>query len=77
MLKNQWQAEGLGFEIAAVNDREPVAADDDLVVLAAPDPQSERLTSLRLVESHYTLLLCVPDTRSQVSQRCAAMLWVT
>ena len=64
MLKNLWLADGLGFEIAAVNDREPVAADDDLVVLAAPDPQSERLTSLRLVERQYVLLICVPDTCS-------------
>jgi hypothetical protein len=41
MLKNQWQAE-VAFQIGAVNDREPVAEDDELVVLAAPDPQSAR-----------------------------------
>jgi hypothetical protein len=41
MLKNQWQSE-VSFQIGAVNDREPVAEDDELVVLAAPDPQSAR-----------------------------------
>ena len=40
MLRNQWEAE-VNFEIEAVNDREPVSEADDLVVIAAPDPQSE------------------------------------
>ena len=39
MLRNQW-GPGVAFQIAAVNDRQPVAEDDELVVLAAPDPQS-------------------------------------
>ena len=39
MLKNQWGPD-VAFQIAAVNDREPVAAEDELVILAAPDPQS-------------------------------------
>lgn len=36
MLKNQWTDAPFGF--ASLNDRRPVAADDDIVVLAAPDP---------------------------------------
>lgn len=44
MLKNQWGPD-VAFQIAAVNDREPVAEDDELVVLAAPDPQSAQFLS--------------------------------
>ena len=44
MLKNQWGPD-VAFQIAAVNDREPVAEDDELVVLAAPDPQSAQTLS--------------------------------
>lgn len=44
MLQNQWGPD-VAFQIAAVNDREPVAEDDELVVLAAPDPQSAQILS--------------------------------
>jgi len=37
MLKNQWTDAAFGF--ASLNDRSPVQPDDDIVVLAAPDPQ--------------------------------------
>ncbi|KAL3143325.1 hypothetical protein ABBQ38_002162 [Trebouxia sp. C0009 RCD-2024] len=37
MLKNQWQ--DADFAFASLSDRSPVSEDDDLVVLAAPDPQ--------------------------------------
>lgn len=37
MLKNQWT--DATFAFASLNDRRPVAAEDDVVVLAAPDPQ--------------------------------------
>lgn len=37
MLKNQWTDAAFGF--ASLNDRAPVAPEDDIVVLAAPDPQ--------------------------------------
>ncbi|KAL4422848.1 hypothetical protein ABPG75_009045 [Micractinium tetrahymenae] len=36
MLKNQWTDAPFGF--ASLNDRRPVSEDDDIVVLAAPDP---------------------------------------
>lgn len=37
MLKNQWQ--DAEFAFASLSDRSPVSEDDDLIVLAAPDPQ--------------------------------------
>lgn len=37
MLKNNWQ--DAEFEFASLSDRNPVSEDDDLIVLAAPDPQ--------------------------------------
>ncbi|DBA86430.1 hypothetical protein WJX79_010680 [Trebouxia sp. C0005] len=37
MLKNQWP--DAGFNFASLSDRKPVSEDDDLIVLAAPDPQ--------------------------------------
>lgn len=37
MLKNQWQ--DADFAFASLSDRSPVSEDDDLIVLAAPDPQ--------------------------------------
>ncbi|KAI7838252.1 hypothetical protein COHA_007941 [Chlorella ohadii] len=37
MLKNQWTDATFGF--ASLNDRKPVAAEDEIIVLAAPDPQ--------------------------------------
>jgi len=46
MLKSQWTKTGegektLAFEVAAITDRQPARAGvDDVVVLAAPDPQS-------------------------------------
>jgi hypothetical protein len=36
MLKNQWTDAAFGF--ASLNDRRPVQAEDDVIVLAAPDP---------------------------------------
>lgn len=39
MLKNQWQ--DAGFSFASLSDRNPVSDDDDLIILAAPDPQGE------------------------------------
>jgi hypothetical protein len=36
MLRNQWT--DAAFEFAALNDRKPVTEQDDIVVLAAPDP---------------------------------------
>lgn len=38
MLKNQWP--DVSFNFASLSDRKPVSDDDDLIVLAAPDPQS-------------------------------------
>lgn len=37
MLKNQWT--DAAFSFASLNDRKPVQPEDDIVVLAAPDPQ--------------------------------------
>ncbi|PSC76209.1 hypothetical protein C2E20_0092 [Micractinium conductrix] len=37
MLKNQWTDAAFGF--ASLNDRTPVVPQDDIIVLAAPDPQ--------------------------------------
>ncbi len=42
MLKNQWP--DAGFRFASLSDRKPVSEDDDLIVLAAPDPQGWSLT---------------------------------
>lgn len=42
MLKNQWP--DVPFNFASLSDRKPVSEADDLVVLAAPDPQSESCT---------------------------------
>lgn len=39
MLKNQWPE--VSFNFASLSDRKPVSDEDDLVVLAAPDPQSK------------------------------------
>ena len=39
MLKNQWA--DAQFKIGSVNDRQPVDADDKLIVIAAPDPQGQ------------------------------------
>ena len=38
MLKNQWQDTPL--IIASIKDRNPVEEEDEIVLLAAPDPQS-------------------------------------
>lgn len=40
MLKNQWP--DATFAFASLNDRRPVAADDAIVVMAAPDPPGAR-----------------------------------
>jgi len=37
MLRNQWQ--DVQFRIGSLGDRAIVAPDDEIVVLAAPDPQ--------------------------------------
>lgn len=37
MLKNQWA--DMNFSVASLADRKPVSEDDDLVIVAAPDPQ--------------------------------------
>ena len=37
MLKNQWA--DMNFSVASLADRNPVSEDDDLVIVAAPDPQ--------------------------------------
>ena len=37
MLKNQWT--DMTFSVASLADRKPVSEDDDLVIVAAPDPQ--------------------------------------
>jgi hypothetical protein len=36
MLRNQWT--DAPFSVSSLNDRQPVSTDDDLVVVAAPDP---------------------------------------
>lgn len=36
MLSHQWQDKT--FRIASLNDRRPVAADDELVIVCCPDP---------------------------------------
>ena len=36
MLRNQWGDAPFGF--SSLNDRKPVDASDDIIVLAAPDP---------------------------------------
>ena len=41
MLKNQWP--DVPFNFASLSDRKPVSEEDDLVVLAAPDPQSKAI----------------------------------
>jgi len=41
MLRNQWQ--DVQFRIGSLGDRAIVAPDDEIVVLAAPDPQGKRL----------------------------------
>ena len=37
MLKNQWP--DASFQISSLNDRRPFEAEDDLLVIATPDPQ--------------------------------------
>lgn len=37
MLKNQWPE--VSFRIGSLGDRSPIGPDDDVIVLAAPDPQ--------------------------------------
>jgi len=37
MLQNQWP--DINFKMSSLNDRRPVEAEDDLIVLATPDPQ--------------------------------------
>ena len=39
MLSYQWQDRSANFAIASLNDRRPVAAEDEMVVFACPDPQ--------------------------------------
>lgn len=42
MLKNEWK--DAAFSIAAIGDRQAVAESDDLVVIAAIDPQGMPIT---------------------------------
>ena len=37
MLKHQWQ--DCTFQLASLGDRRPISNDDDVIVVAAPDPQ--------------------------------------
>ncbi len=37
MLKHQW--EDCSFQLASLGDRRPVSNEDDVVIVAAPDPQ--------------------------------------
>lgn len=37
MLQNQWP--DINFKMSSLNDRRPIDAEDDLIVLATPDPQ--------------------------------------
>ena len=46
MLKNQWQ--DAEFAFASLSDRNLVSEDDDLIVLAAPDPQGMPCKSIAL-----------------------------
>ena len=41
MLKNQWT--DMTFSVASLADRKPVSEGDDLVIVAAPDPQGKPL----------------------------------
>ena len=43
MLRNQWQ--DASFRIGSLGDRTPLGPDDDVIVLAAPDPQGMHLVS--------------------------------
>ena len=40
-MKNQWT--DMTFSVASLADRKPVSEDDDLVIVAAPDPQGTPL----------------------------------
>ena len=57
MLKNQWQ--DVAFTFASLSDRSPVSQDDDLIVLAAPDPQGTLHRSTQHLPC--TLQHCVMD----------------
>ena len=41
MLRNSWQ--DLPYRISSLVDRRPIDAEDELIVVAAPDPQGEGL----------------------------------
>ena len=42
MLRNEWKDRD--FEIGAISDRKAASEDDDLVVIAAVDPQGDETT---------------------------------
>ena len=45
MLQNSWK--DTPYRISSLTDRRPVEESDDLIVLAAPDPQGETLCHLK------------------------------
>ena len=61
MLKNNWQ--DADFAFASLSDRNPVSEDDDLIVLAAPDPQgAQHLSCIALrfgFPSGTSIICCV------------------
>ena len=56
MLQNSWK--DTTYQISSLTDRRPVEDSDDLIVLAAPDPQGQKLTLRYFCEEVAASRLC-------------------
>ncbi len=74
MLKNQWT--DASFSIGALSDRTPFHNEDEIIVLAAPDPQGDnasRPTNPRLPEGAPLLHTCADRTISAIASPWLSM----
>jgi len=51
MLRNEWKDRE--FQIAAISERSAVAEEDDLIIIAAVDPQGRHSSSLQYIPAVY------------------------
>ena len=73
MLKNQWTDAAFGF--ASLNDRKPAAEDDDIVVVAAPDPQVGLAVEGAAGDRVALLCLRPGDSAAEMTCEAAACCW--
>jgi hypothetical protein len=73
MLQNQWP--DINFKMSSLNDRRPIDAEDDLIVLATPDPQGLEVRGLPsdcfFVPNHQSHR----SARLQLSRWCEHLRW--